>query len=336
MLRINLIPAYIAEEKKKKGHIAGAIATFATLCAIPLIYTFGWAMPHSVAGGDPEVPGTEAKSFEGPLMKQVDDIKTAAERVTELATQKKDQEAKTAEELAKVQPIFDKRDFVNNLRYNNMLRPEIFRNVAKYTYKDVEYSSMSVNGDVLQLDAYVKNFSDIGRFYLTLFANPDIKALSFEGLQGWPNGNSGGGALSAPPGGMGGGSMGMGGSGGPPSGYAGMMGRGSSGGGMGGPPAGMMGRGGMAPGGDGMAAGGSSPFAGGASANRPGYPIKMTAQLVKPVTTPIPPSGAAAGGAGGGMGGMGMGSSGPPGGYASMMGGRGAGAATGGASKADN
>jgi hypothetical protein len=320
MLRINLIPAYIAEEKKKKGHLAGAIALFAAAAAIPCLYTFVQAAPHKADGADPE-------ELTGSLVSQVDSVTQSATKLADLAAQKQAKVTEAETTRSGIKPISDKRDFVNNTLYYNRIRPEIFRNVAKYTYKDVEYNSMSVSGDVLQLSAFVKNFSDIGRFYLTLFANPDIKALSFEGLHGWPNSNSGGGAPSSPLSAMGGsGGMGtmMGGrGGGMPSGYgppAGMMG--SSGG------QGMMGRGGMGGMGGGMSAaggeGGNTPFAGGANANRPGYPLKVTAQLVKAIDTPVPPGGGAS--AGGGMmggGGMGSGGMGSGGGQAAMMGGGG-------------
>jgi hypothetical protein len=324
MLRINLIPAYLAEEKKKKGHFAGAIALFAAAAAVPLLYTFVQAAPHKADGADPA-------ELTGSLVSQVDSVTQSATKLADLASQKQAKVSEAETVRSGIKPISDKRDFVNNLLYYNRIRPEIFRNVAKYTYKDVEYNSMSVNGDVLQLSAFVKNFSDIGRFYLTLFANPDIKALSFEGLHGWPNGNSGGGAPSSPMGAMGGSSgMGMmgGKGGGMPSGMGGGMPSGY------GPPAGMMGGGGPSmsgrgmgmSGGMGMAGGdgsGNTPFAGGASANRPGYPLKVTAQLVKAIDTPVPPGGSAPGGGGGMGGGMGMmmGGMGSGGGQAAMMGG---------------
>lgn len=46
---------------------------------------------------------------------------------------------------------------------------------------------MAVNGDSLSINAYVQNLSDVGKFYLTLFANPDIKSVSISALPGWPN-----------------------------------------------------------------------------------------------------------------------------------------------------
>jgi len=49
---------------------------------------------------------------------------------------------------------------------------------------------MAVNGDSLSINAYVQNLSDVGKFYLTLFANPDIKSVSISALPGWPNATS--------------------------------------------------------------------------------------------------------------------------------------------------
>ena len=165
MLRINLLPAYIAEKRLTR------MTTIATvLCALVVV---GAVLAHYIS----------AVQAANDMEQQANDADAAARIVEDI------QSAATTK-LAEIQPIQAKVDFVKGVQTYNLLVPEIYRNVAKYTYRKVEYNSMNVNGDTLQVSAYVQNLADVGRFYLTLFANPDIKALSIKGIPGWPNASS--------------------------------------------------------------------------------------------------------------------------------------------------
>ena len=233
MLRINLLPAYIAEQKKTRATWWWAGSVLAVCIAAPLIYRFA-------------VQDLNYKTTKD----SADEADTAALAVE--AT-----ETKTTEELAKIQPIQAKVDFVKDIRFFNQLPGLIYRNVARYTYRGVEYNSMAVQGDSLSVSAFVPKLEDVGRFYLTLFGNPDIKALSIQGLPDWqrmqalnqlpPDARRGfpiqvaaqlvhNVAPPSPPGGGGGAGGGMGSMMG--SGMGGMMGSGGGMRGMGGPPAG--------------------------------------------------------------------------------------------------
>jgi hypothetical protein len=164
---------------------------------------------------------------------------------------------------ATIKPLKDKVNFVKQVRWYNGLRPRIFEQAARYTDPRVEYTSMAVQGDTLSIKGRVKKLSDASNYYLAMSANPDVKAVGWKGIYGWPNNKtnqtSGPGQAAdpnasgfdidvvaqltntitapAPPGG-GGGAGGAGGMmGGPPGGAMG----GYGGGGMGGPPGGAMG-----------------------------------------------------------------------------------------------
>lgn len=242
MLRINLLPAYIAEKKKKNAHIFWAVALPIVCIAAPLIYRF--------------IPQEQAYN----------DIKAKADQADLDATAVETTEQNTKNELAKIAPIQAKVDFVKDIQFYNKFPGLVYRNVARYTYRGVEYNSMAVQGDSLSVSAFVPKLDDVGRFYLTLFANPDIKALSIKGMpdfqtiqamkqlppdarRGFPiqvsaqlihNVNP----PSAPGGGGAGGAMGMMGGGGmPPMGMSGSMPPGGMSGSM--PPDGMAGKGGM-------------------------------------------------------------------------------------------
>jgi len=157
------MPAYIAEQRKTKAAVVGTVAGVVAVIGGLLGYQFGYLVP-SVNTMIEEANAADADA------KAVEAI-----------------EAETTTTLSQIKPLQDKVNCVKSVQFHNVLVPQIYRNVAKYTYRKVEYSSMAVNGDALSINAYVQNLSDVGKFYLTLFANPDIKSVSISALPGWPN-----------------------------------------------------------------------------------------------------------------------------------------------------
>ena len=168
MLRINLLPAYIAERQKVRNAIIGSVAFFLIVVGGMLGYQFGMAQPEL----DKRTAEADAKQTEA------DNEQKFEQETTTIRTQ--------------IKPLQDKVDFVNNVRFYNTLRPRIFRNAAAYTYREVEYNSMSVNGNTLAISGYVKSLADMGRFYITFYGNPDVTAVSVGDLPGWTNDGSAG------------------------------------------------------------------------------------------------------------------------------------------------
>lgn len=166
MLRINLLPAYIAQKRRVRNAIIGMVALFALVTGGMLAYQFMVLQPE-VARKEQEANDMQARA---------DAVTAYKQETTRIRTQ--------------VAPLQDKVQFVNLVRYHNTIRQKIYRNVARYTYKQVEYNSMAVTGNTLAVSGYVRQISDIGRFYITLFGNPDITAVSLTSpIPGWPVGS---------------------------------------------------------------------------------------------------------------------------------------------------
>ena len=260
MLRINLLPAYLGEKKKTRLAIVGASLLVAAVTGGSL---FAWNHQKQ------QVETREAEAIA---------METEATAVTQLQTDANN--IRTA-----IKPITDKRDFIDAVLFYNQLRPRIYRRAARYTTNNVEFNSMTVSGQSLAISAFAKRPSDVGRFLITMFANPDLSAVSVAGIPGWSG--AGGGTTGGGPGGPAGGFPGSGGGGG--GGYGGGS---RPGAGVGGP------------------AGGGG---GAQQTNRPGFPFSVGATLIYPVAPPSAPGGGGpAGGGGGGFGGGGF--SGGPGG----------------------
>jgi cell division protein FtsB len=204
MLRINLLPAYIAERRKTRTAIVLSSAFFALVCA-GLLFWFV-TLSQQVTQREEEATAEEQKKAE------VDAIKS-----------------KTSQILSQIQPLQDKVDFVKNVKFHNTLAPSIYRNAAKYTIRQVEYNSMKIAGNTLSIGGFVsgeggkgepsgkQSVQNFGRYLITFFGNPDITALSVAGLPGYPSPatgtgsatNAGGGGIPGFPGGPAGGAGGQ-------------------------------------------------------------------------------------------------------------------------------
>ena len=163
MLRINLLPAYLEEQKKRNAHYFGA-----GFVALALI---GGALAYHFVILNPSVDK---------MVAEADDANNRATAVETL-------QAANGELENSIKPLKDKVTFVKQTRWYNGLRPRIFEQVARYTYNQVEYNSMDVKGDSLAIKGRVKKLSDAANYYLAMSANPDVRAVGWSGIYGWPN-----------------------------------------------------------------------------------------------------------------------------------------------------
>jgi Tfp pilus assembly protein PilN len=244
MLKINLLPPYINQASRiRTAWVGMALVLVAELAGLSY---FQWTQRSSQDQLLSDVQGKEQR------VQQVQKLKADAEALR-----------------AKIKPIKDKTDFINQLFDFNKVRPDLYEHVASYIYREVWISGMSADQNILTMPASAKSISAVGRFLLFMQNNPDFTQVRVSSVPGWPPGTSGveAGPLSAPGGAPGG----PAGSGGPPG--AGYGSGGGPPGGSGGPPGGppVMGSGGGPPGGappggpPGGSGGGPPGFGGGAS-----------------------------------------------------------------------
>lgn len=163
MLRINLLPAYIAERKKTRNAIIGASALVLLVLGIGLYYNFGMLKP------DIDKRVAEAEEQE----RQQKEVEAIGQQATTTA--------------ALIIPYQEKVEFVKAVQFANIVRQKIYRNAARYTYRTVEYDKMDVTGNTLSISGAVRSVADLGRMYITMFGNPDVTAVSIQGIPSYPN-----------------------------------------------------------------------------------------------------------------------------------------------------
>ncbi len=302
MLRINLLPPYIADGQKKKKVIAGWTVGVIAVIAI-LIFKFISANSALAAAKAQE---DEAKNFQSQFQAIDASIKKEQEKV-----------AKTKE----------KQDFIANSQKYNDAWPTMLESVRDVTSDQILLKSLTIDAAMhktINVTGFSQNEMNIVRWWMYLRGHKDKFETVFFNLPPHGYGGAGGGVGAGLAGRFGGGGGGFGGGmmDGPGKGMGGRMGAMAGGmpGGMPGMPGGMMGRGmgGGAP----MGGMGGRAFGGAGAAGDIGQGIiegkqgiNFTAMLVlkdpmnggvsAPSWPPMAGGGAASGmGMGGMMGGM--------------------------------
>ncbi len=173
-LRINLLPAYIAETRRTKM----AIAAFSTLFVLAAA---GSTFYYSVRQAETTKLEGEANDME--------------QQATAATTKLNGVKAEATALRAQIAPIQDRVSFVKQVQFYNTWVQKIYRRAARYTDSKVEYSSMAVTGGTLAMTGYVTGESDpklgssavdnLARYLITFYGNPDVTAVTVSGPPGW-------------------------------------------------------------------------------------------------------------------------------------------------------
>lgn len=173
-LRINLLPAYIAETRRTKMAVGAFSALFVLGVAGSLFYY--------------TVRQTETTKLEG----EANDMEQQATTATAALNKVKGESAALRAQIA---PIQDRVSFVKQVQFYNTWVQKIYKRAAQYTDSKVEYSSMAVTGGTLAMTGYVTGESDpklgssavdnLARYLITFYGNPDVTAVTVSGPPGW-------------------------------------------------------------------------------------------------------------------------------------------------------
>jgi hypothetical protein len=332
MLKINLIPPGIHRARQVK--VATAVVALLVAAEVGvLIYAR-------------QAPMARNKELKDRLL-VVESQRTALQKIGTDATA-------VLGEKAALEPKYL---FMTGMLEYNKAYPAVYRNTARWTYREVTFLSLVAGANQVQFDGYVNHPRDVSRLMLGLSRAPHLQGLpTVTGVPGYDpeqeqalrteeralesgnvpgstiiGGRAPGGASVSASGMMGSGGYPGGGASGGSGGMMGMMARGGAGGypggGGSGGSGGMMGGGGMGRMGGGGGGGGSLEAFNIADARRKprGFTVNVTCMLLKPISRPsYGNSNSASGGGGGGGGGM------RPGGMGGGMGGNGGGGMGGG------
>lgn len=160
MLRINLLPSYVAQRRLTRQIAVASIA----LCAGIILVMLGMYEP---------LPGQ---------IKSLSDQAAAAEAIKKTV---EDLNTKTAAVQAQMPQYTDKTKFVTGVEAYNAYFPKLYRRVASYTVPGILYSSISCTGTSLSIDAYTPRLAVMSDYLAHMWNNPDLSAVSVSAFPGY-------------------------------------------------------------------------------------------------------------------------------------------------------
>lgn len=154
MLRINLLPPYIYEGAKKRN----VVILWAVIILAVAGAALGW---WTVLRGQ----ATRIAEDTEALRPQMQEAQRTQEQANKI--------------MADSQAIRGKADFVKEARKHVMTTyPSRIVNISNYTISRVLYSSMTMQGQTIQMAAYAPSLADVGHFIMWMENNPDIREVA--------------------------------------------------------------------------------------------------------------------------------------------------------------
>jgi len=169
VLKINLLPPYIFERRKVRQ--AAFVAGLAFVMVLGGM--LGWWFTLNKAKAD--------------LQLQVQEMEAKRDEVVAL------QKRVEAEE-AKIPPIQQKLDFIDGLlKYIDAI-PNLYEELARYTYGRILYRSITPSSDSLSIEAHARSLGDCGRYLLNMYrASHIFSSVTISSVPGYPSGVTRGG-----------------------------------------------------------------------------------------------------------------------------------------------
>jgi hypothetical protein len=158
MLRINLLPSYVAQRRQNKKFIAGWTTIFIVAVALALAFQYAYLVPKDA---------------------QETSLANIALAATGVITADQT-EASTIK--SGVAPIQGKLDFYNKVHQYNLLYPQLYLNIARYSSPKILYYKMSVMGTTLTIDAYTPSIEALGRYLQWMYTEPDITSVNISAI----------------------------------------------------------------------------------------------------------------------------------------------------------
>jgi hypothetical protein len=165
VLKINLLPPYIYEKRK--------VARVGLLCLVIFVVIFATMLAWS-----------GKKSAE--LAKWEED----ATQMEQQAAQVQAIQSQVQAEQAKGPALQTKVNFQNDLEKYNVVVPKLYEDVSKWTYNRIVYSSMSVSGNSLQMQAHARTLGDAARYLMNMYRATELFSAVNMGFSvpSWPAG----------------------------------------------------------------------------------------------------------------------------------------------------
>lgn len=162
MIKINLLPPNIFEARAvKRLMIVFAVAALVVIAAFA-----GWTIK---------------------VKKDASDMQAKYEYANKLKTQADGWKSKADSERAKIGPTLQKVNFFEAVKAHNEKFPELYEELAAFTYKRVFYTQVTPAPGMLTMQAYVPSLAEAGRYLLNLYkATHLFSRVMISAVPGYP------------------------------------------------------------------------------------------------------------------------------------------------------
>lgn len=153
MLRINLLPSYVAQRRK--------------VAALRVLFFLGFIAIVAAGAGYylylvPQVANMTQQATTAQNDKaKIDSLNSQADSIT-----------------AQVGPILSKVKFYQDVLKYNPQMGELYSRVARWTSPKIYYTSMAVSGSTLDIKGYTKSIADMGQYLQYMYTEPDVSSVT--------------------------------------------------------------------------------------------------------------------------------------------------------------
>ena len=161
MLRINLLPSYVAQRRVTRQLSVFFGALFFMCVAVPF-YLYVTAQRDRA---DMEAKATQAEQQQ-----------TITQGYRTDASNRRSQ----------IAPLKAKVDFVKAVKDYNIAQVKFWNTVAQYSDPKITYTDAAVSGTTLTIKAFSPSLADVGRYLQAVYNEPDFTTVSIDKLPGYP------------------------------------------------------------------------------------------------------------------------------------------------------
>jgi hypothetical protein len=163
MIKINLLPPYIYEKRQVRMLALGLLVLIMATAVGGVTYKM--RLDASTATMKQQADEAEAKKA------QIAQINSSADG-----------------ERGKIAPIAAKLKFIQDVQKYNLVMPELYQQLARFTYKGVLYRKLTPSATGMTIEAYTPSLSDLGRYLLNMYkADSIFSNVSISAIPGYPS-----------------------------------------------------------------------------------------------------------------------------------------------------
>lgn len=144
MIKINLLPLYVFEKQAVRRLLMIAVVAWGVVLLVCFVF---WNRQTAA----------------------LNELKTLRDQTKMIETQVNTLKQQASTERAKIGPITGKIKFIKDVMDYNLQAPQLYEELARFTYEKIPYRKIDLNDQAMQIEAYAPSLADAGLYLLNLY-----------------------------------------------------------------------------------------------------------------------------------------------------------------------